>query len=235
MSKKILTLLLLSFLFIMWGCDKPGKNNKSDEPTDETSSRDVDKDNDDKDTKTGIKGLDDFVDNMKEMQENFEEGKEVETVNFRELKALLPAELDGLRRTSASGEKTNAFGMNVSKAEGEFKSEDNSSSIKITIVDMGSMRGFAGLAAFGWTMTEIDKETEHGYERTIEYKGCKGIEEYDTERNYGKKEIMAAKRFMVTVEGYNVTKEAIDDALDEVHIDELEQMKKVSEIDNREE
>ena len=46
---------------------------------------------------------------------------------------------------------------------------------------------------------------------------------------------MAAKRFMVTVEGYNVTKEAIDDALDEVDIDELEEMKKVSEIDNREE
>ena len=133
MFKKILAIMFLSFLFIMWGCDKPGENNKSDEPTDETSSRDVDKDNDDKETKTGIKGLDDFVDNMKEMQENFEEGKEVETVNFRELKALLPAELDGLKRTSASGEKNNAFGINVSQAEGEYETEDNSSSISITI------------------------------------------------------------------------------------------------------
>jgi len=231
MFKRILAIMFVSFLFIMWGCDKPGENNKSDEPTDETSSRDVDKDNDDddKDSKTGIKGLDDFVDNMKEMQENFEEGKEVETVNFRELKALLPEELDGLRRTSASGEKTNAFGMNVSKAEGEFKTEDNSSRIKITIVDMGSMKGWAGLAAFGWTMTEIDKETEDGYERTIEYKGNKGFEKYNTKRSDGKKEIMAVKRFMVTVEGYNVPKEAIDDAMDEVDIDALEEMKQVSE------
>lgn len=86
--------------------------------------------NDDEDTKTGIKDLDDFVDNMKELQENFEDGKEVETVNFRALKALLPEELDGLSRTSASGEKTNAFGINVSKAEGEYKTEDKSGRIK---------------------------------------------------------------------------------------------------------
>ena len=235
MFKKILALMFLSFLFIMWGCDKPGENNKSDEPTDETSSRDVDKDNDDKETKTGIKGLDDFVDNMKEMQENFEEGKEVETVNFRELKALLPAELDGLKRTSASGEKTNTFGINVSQAEGEYETEDNSSSISITIVDMGSMSGWAGLAAFGWTMGEIDKETDDGYERTIEYKGCKGYEEYNTESNYGKKEIMVAKRFMVTVDGNNVSMDAINDALDEIDIDELEEMKQVSEKDKRSE
>jgi len=232
MFKKIPAIMLLSFLFIMWGCDKPGENNNTDE-ADETSSQNVDKD--DEDTKTGFKGLDDFVDNMKELQENFEEGKEIETVNFRELKALLPDELDGLRRTSASGEKTNAFGIKVSKAEGEYKSEDNSSNIKITIVDMGSMSGWAGLAAFGWTMAEIDKETEDGYERTIEYKGHKGFEKYNTKGNNGKKEIMVAKRFMVTVEGYNVPMEAIDDGMDEIDLDELEEMKQLSEIDKRSE
>ena len=224
MFKKILSLMLLSFIFIMWGCGSnegdPEKNDR-DKPREER--------NDDEDIKTGFKGLDDFVDNMKEMQENFEEGKEVETVNFRELKALLPDELDGLRRTSASGEKTNAFGLNVSKAEGEYKTEDNSSRIKITIVDMGGMSGWAGMAAFGWTMTEIDKETEDGYERTIEYRGYKGLEKYNTKRNDGKKEIMVAKRFMVTVEGDNVPMEAIDDAMDEIDLDELEDMKQLSE------
>lgn len=232
MFKKILILMLLSFLFIMWGCDKLGENNNSDEP-DKTSSQNVDKDNDDEDTKTGFKGLDDFVENMKELQENFEEGKEIETVNFRDLKALLPDELEGLRRTSASGEKTNAFGIKVSKAEGEYKSEDNSSSVKITIIDMGSMSGWAGLAAFGWAMAEIDRETDDGYERTIEYKGHKGFEEYNTKRNYGKKEIMVAKRFMVTVEGNNVPMEVINDGMDEIDVDELEDMKQMTEIDKR--
>ncbi len=230
MFKKIPTIMLLSFLFIIWGCGSnegdPEKNDR-DKPGKEQ--------NDDDDIKTGFKGLDDFVDNMKELQENFEEGKEVETVNFRELKALLPEELDGLNRTSSSGEKTNAFGIKVSKAEGEYKSEDKSSRIKITIVDMGSMSGWAGLAAFGWTMAEIDKETEDGYERTIEYKGYKGFEKYNTKRNYGKKEIMVAKRFMVTVEGDNVPMEAIDDGMDEIDLDDLEEMKQLSEKDKRSE
>ena len=230
MFKKILTLMLLSFLFITWGC---GGDEKDPEKDDRDESRE--EQNDDEDTKTGIKGLDDFVESMEEMQENFEEGKEVETVNFRELKALLPDELDGLRRTSASGEKTNAFGIKVSKTEGEYKSEDNSSRIKITIVDMGSMSGWAGLAAFGWTMAEIDKETEDGYERTIEYKGYKGFEKYNTKRNYGKKEIMVAKRFMVTVEGDNVPMGAIDDGMDEIDLDDLEEMKQLSEKDKRSE
>ena len=230
MFKKIPTIMLLSFLFIIWGCGSnegdPEKNDR-DKPGKEQ--------NDDEDTKTGFKGLDDFVDNMKELQENFEEGKEVETVNFRELKALLPDELDGLNRTSSSGEKTNAFGIKVSKAEGEYKSEDKSSRIKITIVDMGSMSGWAGLAAFGWTMAEIDKETEDGYERTIEYKGYKGFEKYNTKRNHGKKEIMVAKRFMVTVEGDNVPMGAIDDGMDEIDLDDLEEMKQLSEKDKRSE
>jgi hypothetical protein len=224
MFKKILALMFLSFLFIMWGC-----GSKEGDPEKDDRDKPREEQNDDEDTKTGIKGLDDFVDNMKEMQENFEEGKEVETVNFRELKALLPEALDGFKRTSASGEKNNAFGINVSQAEGEYETEDNSSSISITIVDMGSMSGWAGLAAFGWTMGEIDKETDDGYERTIEYKGCKGYEEYNTESNYGKKEIMVAKRFMVTVDGNNVSMNAINDALDEIDIDELEKMKQVSE------
>lgn len=224
MFKKILSIVFLSLLLIMWGC---GSNNEK-EPEKDNGDNPKEEQNDD-DSKTGIKGLDDFVDNMKEMQENFEEGKEVETVNFRELKALLPEELNGLKRRSASGEKNNAFGINVSQAEGEYENEDNSSSIDITIVDMGSMKGFAGLAAFGWTMAEIDKETDTGYERTIEYKGCKGYEEYDTDGNYGKKEIMVAKRFMVTVDGNNVSMDAINDALDEIDIDALEEMKQVSE------
>lgn len=226
MFKKILAILFLSFLFIFCGC---GSNEGDPEKDDRDKPRN--EQNDDDDSKTGIKGLDDFVDNMKEMQENFEEGKEVETVNFRELKALLPEELDGLKRTSASGEKTNAFGINVSKSEGEYKTEDNSSRIRITITDMGSMSGWAGLAAFGWTMTEIDKETEDGYERTIEYKGYKGFEKYNTKRNDGKKEVMVAKRFMVSVEGYDVPMEAIDDAMDEIDVDELEEMKQLSEKD----
>ena len=46
---------------------------------------------------------------------------------------------------------------------------------------------------------------------------------------------MVAKRFMVTVEGDNVPMEAIDDAMDEIDLDDLEEMKQLSEKDKRSE
>ncbi|MSO21892.1 MAG: hypothetical protein EXQ58_01280 [Acidobacteria bacterium] len=48
-------------------------------------------------------------------------GKKVTPVDFRELKALLPEALPGMRRTQAEGEKAAAMGLNISKAEGEYE------------------------------------------------------------------------------------------------------------------
>jgi len=69
MFQKILALLFLSFLFIVWGCG----SNEGD-PEKDDRDKPGEEQNDD-DSKTGIKGLDDFVDNMKEMQENLKKEK----------------------------------------------------------------------------------------------------------------------------------------------------------------
>src|SRR5262245_12359640 len=47
-------------------------------------------------------------------------GARVEPVNFRELKALLPEELPGFKRTDAKGEKAGAMGMVVSQASADY-------------------------------------------------------------------------------------------------------------------
>ncbi|MBT8386961.1 MAG: hypothetical protein KJO12_06075, partial [Ignavibacteria bacterium] len=99
MFKKILALIFLFFFLIMWGCDKK-EGDPDNEDRDKPRNERNDNDDNDNDSKTGIKGLDDFVDNMKDFQENFEEGKDVETVDFRDLKALIPESVAGLDRTS---------------------------------------------------------------------------------------------------------------------------------------
>ena len=58
---KIISTLLLSAIFILFGCGK-GSNNQ---PNEEQKS----------DEKTGIKSMDDFVDNMKEVQKSMKEGQ----------------------------------------------------------------------------------------------------------------------------------------------------------------
>ena len=50
----------------------------------------------------------------------------VDTVDFRSLKELLPADADGLPRKEATGEKNGAAGFTISTANGKYANEDES-------------------------------------------------------------------------------------------------------------
>lgn len=221
---KKLTLFISILLFIFYtGCDKLAKDDANQDSRPNESNN---KGNNDKQVDKNKNGdYDDFTENMKKLEEMMSGGETVEVVNFRKLKELLPEEIDDLKRTGFSGEKTNAFGIKVSKAEGEYKSEDNKQTIKITILDMGSMKGLAGMTAFAWSWAEIDKESDDGFERTFEYKGHKAYEKYNTKYQDGEVQVLVAKRFMVEVKGNDVPMEKIHSALNEVNISDLQSMK----------
>jgi hypothetical protein len=213
---KTISILYVIILLVLSGCGKGGDNQPND--------------NQDSDEKTGIKSMDDFVDNMKEVQKNMEEGQKYEVVDFRDLKALLPESLGDLNRTNAQGEKNGTMGFTISKAEADYYNEDNSKSLNIEITDLAGASGFAGLAAWGWAMVDIDKETETGYEKTTKYKGHKAYEKYDNEGVYGSLEVLVSGRFMVNIDGNNVPMETIQSALDEIDIAKLESMSKANPV-----
>jgi hypothetical protein len=219
MRKSIILYLFLVALVLAWSCDKPAEDDTKDE------SRDKPKTEEKETKKTGIKGIDDFVDKMEDLNKEMEEGKEYEVVDFRLLKDMLPEQVGPLPRTSATGEKNSGMGFTISETRGKYTLEGTGQRVEIEIKDMGSMKGWAGLAAWGWTMAEVDKETDTGYERTIEYKGHKGFEEYDNETQDGKIEVFIAKRYMVSVKGWDVPMDLIKEGLDEVDVGELEDMK----------
>jgi hypothetical protein len=104
-------------------------------------------------------------------------GKKVTPVDFRELKALLPEALPGMKRTRAEGERAAAMGINISKAEGEYQKEG--SSVHINLMDMGTLSGMAAMATVGWAMAEIDKETETGYEKNLHLPRVQVSREYN--------------------------------------------------------
>lgn len=143
----------------------------------------------------------------------------VEPVDFRELKALLPAELAGMKRTSVEGEKNGAMGMSIAKAEARY--ENDGASVKITVSDFGGLSGFAAMAQFGWAMQEIDRETENGYEKTITLAGNKAIEKYNKEGKNGEVRIMIKSRFMVEIEGNGIDMAAIKAAAAKLPMDKL--------------
>lgn len=149
----------------------------------------------------------------------------VEPVDFRELKALLPAELPGLKRTEAAGEKTGAMGMVVSEANARYEN-DGGASIRIKVQDLGGMSGFAAMAQFGWAMQEVDRETETGYEKTVMIGGNKALEKYDRENKSGDIQVMIKSRFMVEVDGSGIEPAALKDALAKLPMDKLSDLAK---------
>lgn len=208
MTNKLSVLTLLVFSFIIFSCGEK----KNDRPQNESSNK---------------SDLENFADKMKDVSENFKEGKKVNPVDFRELKALLPETLGDLKRTNIEGEKVAAMGMNISNANADYSDAENNLSIDIKITDLGSVSGLSGLAAYGWYMVDIDKENESGYEKTITYKGNKGYEKYDNENKDGELSILVAKRFVVEVNGNNVSMDQMKAAVDMIDVGKLESWKDV--------
>lgn len=151
-------------------------------------------------------------------------GKKVETVDYKELKALLPESLPGMKRTDASGEKNAAMGMQISNAEGRY-SADNGSSIRIKITDIGSMTGLAGMATYAWARVDVDRESDNSYEKTSTFGGYKSHEKYDKSGKSGEISVLVGDRFVVEADGNNVDMDTIKGALGKVDLGKLNSMK----------
>ncbi len=166
------------------------------------------------------------MDAMKEMAKAAEDQQKngpVETVDFRALKELLPADADGLPRKEASGEKNGAMGFKISTAEAKYANADGSETAEVGIVDAGGTGALMGLAA--WTMMDIDKETETGYEKTTTMGDNKAYEKYDNSGKDGELVVVVAKRFVVTAKGHGVPMDKIKATLNKVDLDKLAGMK----------
>lgn len=151
-------------------------------------------------------------------------GKQVETVDFRHLKDMLPASLPGMQRTATNGEKNAAMGMQISTANARY-SNNQGSNAQVTITDIGSMTGLAGMAAYAWAATDVDRETSTGYEKTTRFSGHKAMEKYDRSSKHGEISVMVADRFVVAAEGNGVDIDALKNAVGQVNLGRLESMK----------
>lgn len=155
----------------------------------------------------------------------FSGGQKVDPVDFRELKALLPEDVDGMKRGEAQGEKSGMGGLNVATAQARYSSGADTS-LQLKITDMGG----AGLAMTGlaaWAMIEMDKETEDGHEKTGKIDGRPFHEKYSDKHRSGEFDLVVARRFLVEAKGRNVDLKTLKDAASAVDLSKLESMKDV--------
>lgn len=164
-----------------------------------------------------------LVDKIKEEAENMSNEEPKEVVDAKLLKEFLPNDAAGLARKSAESEKVGAMGFMVSKAEANYKNDNGDSSIEIDIIDVAGTGALMGMAA--WSMMDMDKENENGYEKTTTYKGNKAYEKYNSKNKDGEMAVIVAKRFVVTVRGNNVEMDKVKDTLDDIDLGKLEDLK----------
>lgn len=171
-------------------------------------------------SKTGTANVGDAMAAMGAVINSANAGKKVETVDFRELKNLLPGDLPGMKRTEATGERAGAMGMMVATAKGRY-SNDQGSSVTVNITDIGSMTGLAGMAAAAWATTEIDRESDGGYEKTTKFNGYKALEKYNNGSKSGEISVLVGDRFIVAAEGNGVDMNALKGTIGKVDLDKL--------------
>lgn len=144
-------------------------------------------------------------------------------VDFREMKALLPESFGSFKRTRAGGEKNAAMGMTISQANGEYTS--GKATITIKLLDYGGT-GMAGMMAAGWSMSEVDRESDTGYERTVTLQGHKALERFDTSHKSGEIQILVAGRFMVEIDGNDCADKDLRAAAEALDLAKLAALKK---------
>ena len=151
-------------------------------------------------------------------------GEGVETVSTELLREMLPKEMAGLKRTNLSATKSGAMGIKISSAEAEYagKDDDDNESMTVNISDIGAMQGMARMG-LNWLDAEVYEEDENGFNRTVDYKGHRAIESFESDgpAPKGNKLVFVADRFLIDVNTTNLPFETIDEVLATLPVEEL--------------
>jgi hypothetical protein len=218
--------LMLGIALLAFGCGKSEQQKKSEETAKKLEEAGKSLAEAGERMKQELqKGQEDVAEAMKKMGKAITGGREIEPVNPEDLKTLLPANLPGMIGGEPTGERNEAFGINVSEVEEDYETEDGSSSIDIKITDMGSIRSLTAMTAFAWIAGDYSHETETGYEKSTRFSGHKAFEEYNRTDRSGKMQVLVADRFIVEVNGYNVRIEAVKEALGRIDLGKLSSWK----------
>lgn len=161
--------------------------------------------------------LSDDAEKNREILTQMNQGKEIAAVTVETIKTLLPQTLAGMKQADASAERNQMMGIDMTLAEAQYTGDDDAS-IDLTITDVGNLTGPMRMGMVGWTMAQYSRETDTGYEKTGTYGGYKGVEEYDKENKTGAIRVFVADRFIVEVNGSNVTMDTLKKALEQVDL-----------------
>lgn len=149
------------------------------------------------------------------------QGKDIEPLSTDTLKTFLPDSLAGMKRSLADARQMGMVGINVATAQADYEDTSGSGMMELMIMDLGNVSGAMRMGMTGWTMTQIDRKTDTGYEKTTTYQNYKAIEEYDNQSKHGEFRVFVEDRFVVEITGDNVTMETLKQAMGQIDLKKL--------------
>ncbi|MGC4080697.1 MAG: hypothetical protein QM736_00895 [Vicinamibacterales bacterium] len=147
--------------------------------------------------------------------------KPVDPVSFRDLQTVIP-EVSGWERGKPTGERMTAP-FAFSQASVTFKKGD--AEIEQKVMDSGFNQLL--FAPFSMMMVAgYEKETEDGFERSVNINGNPGWEKWDKGTKNGELSVVVGKRFLVQLEGHGIDDvNVLRSVLDRTDVKKLEGMK----------
>ena len=171
---------------------------------------------------SGVKNYSNLSKSMSDVTKNIEVLKKTTPLSNDELKAILPENLLGLKRSEFS--VGDASMMNLSSAEAKYKNEDGSKSMTLEIMDGAGETGSAmvSILMMGLNMNK-EKQTETGFEKTTEIDGMKALvsEEKREDKVSSKIQIIAKTRYLLTISGRGFSYEELSKAVGEINTSAL--------------
>lgn len=143
-------------------------------------------------------------------------------VDFKNLSDLLPASLQGMKRTSAQGSAQGALGVKTTSATADYVGA-NGASVHLEIADMTGVSGLMDLA--NNLVQSTTSQSDTGYEKDVTLNGRSAHEKYDAPNKKGDISMQIAKRFTVDVTGQGVDMAALEQAYSQIDLSRLESMK----------
>lgn len=133
--------------------------------------------------------------------ESMQQGGGTEPVDPERLSDLLPDNVAGLPRSDLERQRSGAMGMVVSNAVARY--QDGSRTVSIAISDIGGLGGYATMGAAAWAMTEFDRTTSSGYERTTRFEGYRAMESESRQagRTTAELNVLVADRYILQLKG----------------------------------
>ena len=140
-----------------------------------------------------------------DMQKKVEELKKLTPLTTDQLKAMLPEQIMGMKRSNFSANSM----MGYATAEATYKNENDDKEIELNIFDCAGEAGAGIYSLSYWTKMSMQSESDNGYTKTVDFDGDKAVETYEKGSDRYELTRFVSDRLLVTVKGEKTGLDAV--------------------------